>query len=221
MRDIRSHQHGFTLVELLAATAITGVLIILIMTFFINAMAQITINSARGDLLREAQISLDTLTQDVRLSSNAYATSSLLDDNAPGETTQWEGDDDTLILGTAAQDSDRNILFADALHYTAHKNNNIYYTSNGTLYRRTLAAEVDNNAKSTTCPPAAASSTCPPDSVLAKNVESFTVRYFDGNEDEVSPDDARSVEVTLELATVRYKQPLNASYTTRTVFRNE
>jgi len=212
-------QQGFTLVELSVATAVTGILVIVIMGFAINSFAQISIDSARSDLLREAQISLDTVTQDIRLSSNAYETSSLLDDNAPGGGDTWEGNAHTLILAVAAQDKDRNIIFADPLNYTSEKNNRIYFVNNGTLYRRTLAAEVEDNAVSTSCP--AGQTGCPPDSKLADNVRSFTVRYFDGNNNEVAPNDARSIEATLVLQTRKYGQTINAEYTTRTVFRNE
>lgn len=220
MRNIRKlGQQGFTLVELSVATAVTGIMVIVIMGFAINSFTQISIDSARGDLLREAQLSLDTITQDVRLSSNAYETSSLLDDNAPDGGDTWEGNANTLILAVAAQDSDRNVIFADPLSYTSEKNNRIYFVENGTLYRRTLAAEVDDNAVSTSCPEG--QSGCPRDSKLAENVRNFSVRYFDGNNNEVTPNDARSIETTLELQVRKYSKTLNAEYTTRTVFRNE
>lgn len=221
MKSLRNAQSGFTLVELSVATAVTGILIIVVMGFTINSFIQISRDSARSDLLREAQISLDTVTQDIRLSSNAYETSSILDENAPGDSEEWTASNNVLILATAAQDRNRNILFADALHYTSHKNNRIYFVDNGTLYRRTLAADVENNAVSTSCPASQTSSGCPQDSLLARNVRAFTVRYFDGNNQEVPPNQARSVEVDLELEATKYGKQITANYSTRTVFRNE
>lgn len=221
MRSLWHNQRGMTLVEVTVATAVAGLLIILIMTFTVNSFAQISIDSARSDLLREAQISLDTLTQDARLSSNAYTTNSVLDNNVPGGASEWTAGGSVLILATAAQDQDRNILFDDALHYTSYKNNRIYFVDNGTLYRRTLAVGAEGNAAKTTCPANQTTGGCPGDSVLARNVSGFTVRYFDGNGDQVAPNEARSVEVTLELSKRKYSQEVNAKYTTRTVFRNE
>lgn len=221
MKRLRSVQHGFTLVELSVATAVTGILIIVIMSFAINSFVQISVDSARSDLLREAQISLDTVTQDIRLSSNSLEASSILDENAPGGDDLWEGGPNVLILAAAAQDRDRNIIFADPLNYTSEKNNRIYFVNDGTLYRRTLAADVEDNAVSTSCPAAQAGSGCPRDSVLASNVREFSVKYFDGNNDEVEPNQARSVEITLELAARKYGRQLSAEYSTRTVFRNE
>jgi prepilin-type N-terminal cleavage/methylation domain-containing protein len=219
MKSLRATQNGFTLVELAVATAITGILIIVVMSFTINSFAQISRDSARSDLLREAQISLDAVTQDIRLSSNSYDASSILDENAPGGSDEWTGGANVLILATAAQDRNRNIIFADPLNYTSEKNNRIYFVNDGTLYRRTLAADVANNAVQTSCPEG--QNGCPRDSKLAENVRNFSVKYYDGNSQEVSPNEARSVEVTLELQVRKYGQNIAAKYSTRTVFRNE
>ncbi len=214
-------QQGFTLVELMVATAITGILILVIMGFLTNSLVRISIDSARADILRNAQISLDTVTQDIRISSNAYGTSSLLDEHAPGGDDTWESSTTVLVLATAAQDSSNNILFADELHYTSHKNNTIYFVRDRVLYKRVLAVDVPNNAARTTCPEDQATDTCSADSVLARDVNNFTLRYFDGNGSEVEPSNARSVEVSLDLAAHKYGQPVEASYKTRTVFRNQ
>lgn len=219
MKNLRTTQSGFTLVELAVATAVTGILILVVMSFTISSFVQISRDSARADLLREAQISLDSVTQDIRLSSNAYENSSIMDENAPGDSEEWTGGSNVLILATAAQDRNRNIIFADPLSYTSEKNNRIYFVSNGTLYRRTLAADVPNNAVQTSCP--AGQNGCPQDSKLAENVRDFSVKYFDGNNQEVAPNEARSVEVTLELHARKYGQDITATYSTRTVFRNE
>lgn len=212
---------GFTLVELAVATAVTGILILVIMGFTINSFAQISITEARGDLLREAQFSLDTLTEDARLSSNSYAETVILDPNAPGSSQKWQGDASTLILATAAQDTNRNILFADPLQYSSHKNNRVYFVNNGTLYRRTLAANLPNNALQTTCPKAEISSTCPGDSMLAHNISEFSIKYFDSSGEEVPAEQARSIQATLKLSIYKYDRDITAEYKTRTVFRNE
>jgi len=221
MKSLRYTQDGFTLVELAVATAITGILIIVVMSFTIDSFAQISKDSARSDLLREAQITLDNISEDARLSSNAYASSSLLDTNAPGAGNTWTGGNNVLILATAAQDRSKNILFADPLHYTSYKNNRIYFVNNGTLYRRTLAANVANNAIQTSCPVGQNHPGCPDDSTMASDVTNFSVKYFDGNNQQVNPNNARSVEITLELGKVKYGENIYAQYSTRTVFRNE
>lgn len=220
-KTIQQDQRGFTLVEIIAATAIASILIIIVMTFMVNSFVQISVDSARSDLIRENQISLDTITQDIRLSSNSYEANSLPDDNGPGEDGTWEGGSNILILATAAQDRERNILFDDPLRYTSVKNNRIYFVENGTLYRRTLAANVEGNAMQTSCPVAQNIADCSKDSQLAEDVSSFTIRYFDGVGSEVEPSQARSVEVQLTLSKNKYGRTIETTNTTRTVFRNE
>lgn len=222
MMSLRNAQGGFTIVEVVTATAITGILIIVIMTFTVNSFAQISINSARGDLLSDAEISLDTATRDIRLSAGAGDNNHVADPHAPGGNDfSWESNASTLVLETAAQNSNRQILFQDPLHYTSWKDNVIYFVKDGALYRRQLAVNAPNNAMRTTCPASAATSACPKDTKLVENVTALQVRYIDGNGTQVTPSNARSVELKLQLKATKYHRDVSAEYTTRTVFRNE
>jgi prepilin-type N-terminal cleavage/methylation domain-containing protein len=217
-------QKGFTLMEVTVATAVTGILIIIIMDFMSTTIAQGVIDTARSDLLREAQISLDTVNNDIRLSASTDQNNRYQDNYAPlapDNLLSWQSDNDTLILATAARDTDNNVIWDDALHYISQKNNNIYFLRDKTLYRRTLAAPLENNKSKTTCPSSVNQAGCPHDSELAHNVESFTVRYFNNDNQIVNPLNARSIEISLKLKVVKYGQPITANYTTRTVFRNE
>jgi prepilin-type N-terminal cleavage/methylation domain-containing protein len=219
----RRDQHGYTLVEVMVATVITGLLIVLIMSFMVNTIVTHTVDSARADLLREAQLTLDNIGREIRLSANADEANRWEDANAPdapSDLYSWASDEDTLILATAAIDSSKNILFSDALHYVSNKNNNIYFVSNGILYKRTLADPVVANVAETTCPPSS-SDTCPDDRALVDTVLDFTVHYYNNENEEVDPADARSIELSLELQKERYGRTINAEFSTRTVFRNE
>lgn len=211
--------------ELLVATVIMSVLIVGIMTFLTTTMVNNSVRNARADLLREAQLTLDVLTKDIRLSANVDAANRLEDPNSPDaaetEGFGWVADSDTLVLATAVEDTDRNIIFQDEAHYITEKNNIVYYIQDGNLYKRTIAADIDGNRLSTTCPEAAATSSCRADTKLAENVQNFSVRYFDAINQEVEPDQARSVEITLALHKRQFSRDVTAEYTTRTVFRNE
>lgn len=216
---------GFTLVEILVATAVAGVIIVLMMDFTANTLRDNSIATARDTLLSDAQIGLDSINQVVRLSGDADANNRIADQNAPGapgDTYSWQSNSGTLVLATAAIDANHNVLFQDPLHYISDKNNNIYYVSGGTLYRRILANPAAGNVAKTSCPQAKSSSSCPPDSQLMHNVSSFNVSYIDGNGNDASdPSDARAIELSVALSTTKYNQVIKASYTTRTVFRNE
>lgn len=221
-----SKQSGFTIIEMLIATTVASALLILIMNFMANTLVSNSVESARSDLLREAQLTLDSMGREIRLSANVDESNRWEDVNSPDAVATngygWESDADTLILAISAVDEDNAIIFSDATHYITYKNNSVYYIENNTLYKRTIAGDtVPDNTAETSCPAALANDTCRPDVKLAENVDSFSVKYLDSLNNEVSPPQARSVELTLNLSTEKYDRTINANYTTRTVFRNE
>jgi prepilin-type N-terminal cleavage/methylation domain-containing protein len=219
----KHRQGGFTLVELLVATAVAGIIIIIVMGFTANYLKNSSIQEARDTLLSDAQLGLERVNQAIRLSADADDTNRWPDNNGPGgNQLGWQSTGDTLVLATAAQDSSGNIIFQDPLHYVTAKDNYIYFVSNGTLYRRLLAAPVSGNAAATSCPAAKATSSCPADNTLMQNVSSFSVTYIDGNGDVASdPANARAIQLSVSLSEVKYNTPISVSYTTRTVFRND
>lgn len=217
---------GFTVIELLVAMSVMGLLIIVFLNFTNNTLVQTSITSARGDLLREAQLALDLIARDIRLSSNADDLNRIPDNNAPDAPTNpfsWYSNETTLILATAAIDANKNIIFEDPLRYSSLKNNSIYYIKDRTLYKRTLAADNPENTALTSCPENNATTDCPADRKLIINtVEQFKIRYLSADDTEVlTPTEARSVELTLALQTKRFGRTIQTSYVTRTVFRNE
>lgn len=224
-KSIFKLQKGFTLTELLISIAITSILLVGIMSFLVTTLADNSAQKAKADLLRETQLTLDAMTKDIRLSANANETNSVIDYNSPDAVATsglgWASNENTLVLSKSVEDEDRNIIFQDETHYITEKNNIVYFTDNGNLYKRTLAVEVDNNRSTTSCPESIATEECPKDVRLVQNVESFQLRYFDGLNNEVNPDLARSVEATLVLSVIKYNQEIRADYTTRMVFRNE
>lgn len=217
-------ERGFTLVETIIAITVTGVLIGVIITFMTNSIVQYAKTGARSSLLNDAQIGLDIIGNDIRLSGNADLNNRIPDEHAPDAPSNefsWASDQDTLILATAAEDTNKDIIFADPALYISQKNNNVYYLSNGSLYKRTLAADVDDNSAQTTCPPTSATQACPADKELLQNVQTFTAKYYNDQNQEVVPTSARSVELYVKLQKTEYNQPLSVEYSTRMVFRND
>ncbi len=215
---------GFTLIETMIAMTVTAVLIGVIITFMTNSIAQYAKTGARSGLLNEAQVGLDIIGDDIRLSGNADANNRIPDDNAPNapsDTLSWQSDQDTLVLATAVEDSNKNIIFADPVLYISEKNNNVYYLNNGSLYKRTLASNVSGNSAKTTCPASVANQNCPEDKKLLSNVQTFTVSYYDAQNQEVTPTNARSIELYVKLQKQEYGQPISVEYSTRMVFRND
>lgn len=222
MRLLRS-ESGMTIVELTVAMVISGLVVAAVLGFMTSNISTSAVETARADLLSEAHIGLDRTANDIRLSTSADDNNRWQDNHAPGapsDTFSWQSDSDTLILATSAEDTSGNILFEDALDYITVKNNIIYFVDDGVLYKRVLAASVTGNKAKTTCPAAAASTSCPADTVVLQNVTSFSVKYFNGQNQEVAPTDARSIELNVKLSKTRFGRPITADYTTRMVFRN-
>lgn len=214
-------ESGYTLVEVTIALVVTGVLIFSILNFTTNTLVQYSETEARSSLLSEAQTALDIANNDIRLSASADQNNRWEDDNAPGDVYGWESDGNTLVLATAAEDGNGEILFADPSEYISEKNNIVYFVDNGSLYKRVIAAPVSGNSATTTCPAAEATAGCPADKELLDDVNSFSVDYLDDAGNEVAPTSARSVELNLELYTEEFSKPISVNYTTGMVFRND
>lgn len=212
-------QRGFTLLEIMIATAVVSVLAILIVGFLTNTFVNTMYKSARSDMLHETQLALDTMNTDIRHAANVDDQNRWPDENAPGGPYSWRSDEDTLILASPVVDSNNDFIYRDPFAYLTYKNNLIYFIDNNTLYRRTLAADVSGNDATTTCPED--STSCPGDSKLAEDVKTFHINYFDANDNEVPPTNARSVQATLVVERHVYNRTLNVKYQIRAVFRNE
>lgn len=220
----RLNSSGFTITELVVVITVISILILVIGMFLINNLQQSTLATIRSNMLHEAQQSLDLIANDIRLSANADATNRWSDVNGPGGAANpysWHSNQDILVLATAAEDSSGGILFVDAKNYITQKNNVIYFVNNKTLYKRTLAATGDDNAAKTSCPRDEATVSCPADKELIHNVKQFQVTYKDGQDNTVSPTDARSVELAITIEKPVYRNKVSVSYDTRMVFRND
>lgn len=224
MRLIKLDSQGLTLIELLVTCTLISIISILMVSFLGDWTAQHAVSQTRTELLTNAQNSLDRITDVVRLSAAADTNNRIEDTyapGAPGNLFSWASDADTIVLASAVEDASGSIVFSDPLSYTSQKNNHIFFVSNGRLYQRILASEDEGNILKTSCPESASSTECPADRMLAENVQSFVVKYYNGDNQEVTPTDARSVEVSITLQKQTYKQTVNESYNTRMVFRND
>lgn len=220
----QTNQAGFTLLELLVSLVIMTILSLTLASFIATWLEASTMAQARSNLLTNAETALDTITTDIRLSGDADLNNRWPDPNAPGAPSNqlsWQSTGTTLVLAKAAVDANNNIIFSDQDEYISQKDNEVYYLSGSTLYRRTIASPDANDAAKTTCPPASASSSCPADKTVATGVTNFSVQYYDANDALVAPDSARSIQLAITMSSVQNGETINASYATRMVFRNK
>lgn len=215
------NESGMTLVEIAISVIVTGILLAVVFAFMTNSLVQYTNDTNRAELLNSAQVGFEKITNDIRLSANADTINRWPDANSPSGDFGWSSDSDTLLLATATEDSNGNIIFSDPANYISQKNNIIYYLQDSTLYRRVLAAPEDDIEAVTSCPPPAATETCPADSVILENIIEFSVTYIDEQNNEVSPENARAIELYAKLEKETFSEPVTIDYTTRMVFRND
>ncbi len=218
------NQSGLTLVELMLSLTVVSILAIVVMNFMVNWLQQHSITQARSELLTSAQDSLDLISDSIRLSSAADQNNRWQDPNAPSAPANqlsWQSTSTTLVLASAVENTAGDILFSDPANYTSHKNNQIFFVQNGTLYRRMLASPVASNKSKTSCPANLATSSCPADRRLAQNVSSFEVKYFNSENAEVQPTNARSIQLFITLRKTVFGQQIESNDKTRMVFRND
>lgn len=223
MKPARTDQAGFTLVELIVTLIVMTIVSLALANFIANWLQAATLAQARSNLLNNAETALDTINSDIRLSGDADTNNRWPDQyapNAPTDELSWQSGSQILILAKVATDKNNNVIFSDPSKYITEKDNEIYYLSGNTLYRRTLASANSDDSAQTTCPLPQASSSCPADKIIATNVKDFSVEYYDADENEVTPTNARAIQLSITLASTQDGHEISASYNTRMVFRN-
>lgn len=216
-------QAGMTLAELMVVMVALGLLSASIVGFTMSKTIESARATVRANLLANAHMGLDRMANDIRLSSKADNNNRWPDTNSPNSPSNdhsWASNSTTLVLASAAQKTNGTILFDDVADYITTKNNYVYFLKNNTLYKRILAAPVADNSAKTTCPSAIANSSCPADKIVLTDISSFSIQYYDNLNQLVSPDSARSVQLTVQLSKKSFGDTITAKYTTRMVFRN-
>lgn len=218
---MRHKAQGFTVVELLVVMVVISILSLTLANFITTWLQASTLAQKRADLLTTAETALDAITTDVRLSGSVDDNNRWADTYGPGGQYGWQSGSQTVVLAKVAVDAGNNIIFSDPSKYISQKDNEIYYLSGSTLYRRTLKSDSTNDVATTTCPAANATASCPADTVIATGVSNWSLTYYDANDMIVTPTDARSVQASITISGSLNTQTISATYTTRMVFRNE
>jgi hypothetical protein len=127
-----------------------------------------------------------------------------------------------LIVTQPVVDSSDDFIYDTATGYP-YQNEIVYFGDNSenVMYRRLLAnSGATGNASTSTCP--ATVSGCPPDTTLVENLDNLLFEFYDNNNDVTTiPEDARSVEITVNLKKQVYGRDLTVTNTARVTLRNE
>lgn len=225
MRRIKD-QAGFTLIELLIVLLVVSILSLALSNFIATWLIASGQANASSALQTNVETALDQITLDIELSGSAESSPHNNDPNAP--SGGWQYGPTTLILAHIATNSSGNAIYVNSIYkYITVKDDYIYYLSGTTLYRRIISSGVSGDTAVTTCPPSLATATCPADKTIATGVTYWTAAYYNGDNSTtntdgsaVTPAQARSIQPSLTITSTYDGHTINASYTTRMVFRN-
>jgi prepilin-type N-terminal cleavage/methylation domain-containing protein len=222
------NEDGFSLLELITATLIIGILALTVSNFYVDRL----IDYARTDtiliLQSNTKQALETMQKDIRAARTIETTNQWSDPNGPGgNPTGWTsstGSPSTLVLAVPATDASGNLLYIDSAHSSLQTNDVIYYvdSSKKALYRRVVANPVTGNAAKSTCPPALATASCPADGKVIEDVANLVAAYYDTNNNPTSVvNNVYSVDITLTQSRYKFGRTYSNSFSTRTTLRNK
>jgi type II secretory pathway pseudopilin PulG len=221
----RKHsEDGFTIIEVLVVGPIFIVTCAIFLGFMLSLYVGLNTKAVRLGLKVDSQSALNEIHDDLYYALSFTASPSNSDANAPSGGWNASSQANTFVVNEVALDknreqSTRQIVYIANTPYTCDDtfvyqndysiNNVIYFVSGGNLYRRTLIPDQTNNCtttfRKTTCPSAASSSACPTDTLIAENVKSLVVAYYDlGNNaltnsaDDIARADRIQLTLTLE-----------------------
>jgi prepilin-type N-terminal cleavage/methylation domain-containing protein len=221
-------QAGFTLLELIVATTIIGVLALMVSGFYVDRVVDYAQSNTLLILQGNTKQALESMQRDIKSAVAVESANHIADPNGPGGNQfGWAsstGSPSTLVLAVPARDSSGNLLYADTQHTTALTDDVIYYISGNdkTMYRRVLANPATGNVAKTTCPPSKATASCPADGKVIEDVANLVNTYYDTNNVATNTlASAYSVNTYLTQSRTQFGRTYSNSLNSRATLRNK
>lgn len=213
-------QQGFTLIEVLVVAPVMIMTIIIMMSFLFNQFGQLTQEGTRLRLVTDSQLITFSIQDDIFFASSFESdkNANLSDDYAPSGGWKSNTNPQTLIVSSVAltksnRDPDRTPVYINTVgcdpsvldQNSELLNNTIFFVSGTNLYKRILTAPSSLATCGTshhkqTCPANNASSACPKDILLTDKLDSFSVTYFDSNNNTTTtPELAQKIKLSVQL----------------------
>lgn len=194
------NQQGATIIELLVATAVIGLLIVPAMIIMIYFYGGTLRNNAQARLAVESQSILRTIVEELRVGSGVRDSNTITDPNAPSGGWTTSNENLVLIIATPVLDNDNNFV-SNPLTGDPYQNEIVYFAADGKLYKRLLAnSSAPGNRIKTSCPEAEATANCPADVVLSSNFEDMSFVFYDQDDIETTNlANARSILMTIQM----------------------
>lgn len=224
MKQLRTSQSGFTIVELLVVMVVFGLVVGTLSQLFSTNLSIINENDVRANLENNARIAARRVQEDIELAAQALSTNEVPDAYKPGGWTAQTTHPAVLIIEEIAIDTNSDLMI-DPGTFLAIKNNVVYYISGTTLYRRVLANSTSlpgqTNSETSTCPPT--QSGCEHDKKILENVKSFTLEHYDSGNNGPSgivPEAATSTIIKFTLERKTLGRTITINYSVRGAQRN-
>jgi prepilin-type N-terminal cleavage/methylation domain-containing protein len=224
-------QRGFSLLEVLVAVSLSGLLAIVVGDFVANSIRSSNQDYNQTLVLVNTKSAVETVARVIHEARSVQATNSQADahaPSAPGNLYSWSGaagSGATLILAVPSRDTSNNLIYVDGLHNNLYTDDIIFYldTSTNRLYKRTIAnASAPANKAITTCPPSAATPSCPADSLIVEDVANLTTSYLDSSGNTISvPSGTEAIRFTVTESKLIGPRTYTSSYTTTATLRNK
>jgi prepilin-type N-terminal cleavage/methylation domain-containing protein len=227
----RTNQSGFSMIEVLIAISLSGLLLLVLGNFVTNGIRSANQDYNQTVVLVNTKAAVETVARFVREARSVQSSNSQPDDHAPGapgNLYSWSGSagsGGTLILAIPSRDTSNNLIYIDGLHNNLYTDDVIFYLDAAThrLYKRVIAnTAATGNKAVTTCPPAAATPSCPADSVIVEDVANLTTSYIDSNGATITtPSGTEAVNFTVTESKIIGPRTYTSSYTTTATLRNK
>lgn len=212
-------QEGYTIPELLVAMSVGAIAMVLMFTAFVFTYGSVLVEQVEAQMVLQSQLFLRRMTDDIRVAPEIRTANSIPDAYRSGG---WVTSDPANILITTqpATDATNSLIFDGTTSYPyAHEV--VYFGTGDTMYRRLLTNSVAaGHEQLTTCP--SGTSGCPPDIELVSNLDNMLFVFYDiDNAVTTVPENARSIQVTVNLRKKIYGKTITTTNTTRITLRNE
>lgn len=217
------NQRGYTLVELLVAAAVLGLMALVITVFYTNQLVNYARNDSLIFLQSNTKQAMEAMSGSVRQAQQVEDQNRNTDPNKSSGWSTTASSPATLVLAVPATDSSDNLLYYDSLHNTLVTNDVVFYynSTEKAIYRRTIAAPVSGNSAVTTCPPASATPSCPADERVVADVASLSLAFLTNTGAvTATPSSASSVQLTLKQSRSVFGQTYTSSLSSQVTLRN-
>ncbi len=217
----KKDESGLTLVELVVAITLSSIAIYLMMTATIYVYGHMNSERSKSEMIRNSQILLTQISNDLRVGDRILSTGVLADPNSPAGGWVTSDPADTLIVSIPVTDRDGEFVI-DPVTGNPYQHEAVYFNDDDTMFKRIIISDdaiTAGGVQSNSCPTQTA--LCRKDNEITPDVESLLFTFYDGGGVVVTDaTQAKSILVTINLKKRVYGRDLFTTNSARITLRN-